>query len=298
MTKEDFQNLWNSNFTGSALVSHLSYLIVLILVAIQIYLGITFKHYMKSLRKSLLIIFFVIADQSLFAQIDTVTSLGRTHMAVMLDNSNFDRIENDLSLIAKSPFGKKLGTIEISGSFSVFPKGLFEYVGCKEIIVNSTKSLIVTSSFGLIRGLESLRITCAVNSVDSTLVLPELRYLYLGNYKSKEFPEAFLKSQHIIEITINEGRFKTLPTGILNLKNLKVLNLSNNRLELLPAEISQLKELEVLSLNNNRLTAVPDSLCKLFSLRELYIQNNPKLIIDKEQRTCIMSLPHFENLFE
>ena len=86
-------------------------------------------------------------------------------------------------------------------------------------------------------------------------------------------PNEIERYQNLIELILDQNKFKRIPKTILKLRKLLRLSLNNNELMDLK-NIEYFKHLKYLTVDHNRLNSIDDSFCLIEKLEVLYLSNN------------------------
>lgn len=222
--------------------------------------------------KYLLIILFSFIYFSSFSQVEKnfdIISIGINSSTIDLE----EKIENFINEDSTIKINKAL---EISGDFIKIPDCIYKFYWIEELIINSTKPIVINKSINKFENLENLKVLTEIKYISDEISLKKLKRIDFDYYKSCIFPNFIIQQKELEYLKIENSNISEIPKEISNCKNLKIILLHNSKIKHLPITFYNLKNLEILGVCSNPIKIDFVKLLQMDKLKEVYIDADIK----------------------
>ncbi len=226
--------------------------------------------------KSLFIILFCFIFFSSFSQVEKnfdVISVGINASAINLEKKIEDFINADSTI-------KNIKTLEISGNFIKIPNCVYKFYWIEELLINSTKPIVINTSINKFVNLEHLKVFSEITYISNKIILKKLKRIDFDFYNSCVFPSFIILQKNLEYLKIGTSRIKKIPRKISNCKKLKFFLLYTSKIKRLPKTFYNLNNIEVLALCSSPIKINFSRLSEMKKLKEVILNKDHKYVKD------------------
>jgi len=192
-------------------------------------------------------------------------------ISIGINSSSIDLAKNIENFINNDSSIKNIKTLEISGDYTEIPDCLYQFYWIEELIINSTKPIIINKSINKFKELENFKVLSEIIYISNKISLENIKRIDFDNYKSNVFPNFIFKQKQLEYLKIENSSIKKIPIKIKYCKNLKIVLFHNSKIKKLPFTFYKLKNLEVLGICSTPIILNYSKISKMKKLNEIYI---------------------------
>ena len=209
-----------------------------------------------------------------FSQVEKnfdIISIGINSSTIDLEKEIKHFINNDSTI-------KNIKALEISGDFIRIPDCVYKFYWIEELIINSTKPIVINMSISKFTNLEHFKILSEMKCISDEISLKKLKRIDFDYYRSCVFPNFIILQKELEYLKIENSGIKKIPKKIINCKNLKTIILHNSKIKKFPNSFYQLNNLEVIGICSTHIKINFSKLFKMKNLKKVYLDKDPKII--------------------
>ena len=208
------------------------------------------------------------------------------HLLIVLTDDNNENI-NVVNKVLSDTLSHNCTSLNLAGNFTSLPGNIYTLSSIDDMMINSSKPVILDSGFSGFKNLNGLEIYSEIISIDRNIRLDSLEYLTLHYTRFRSIPKAIFTWKNLLCLEIDTGLYSVIPREISNLTKLEILILANNKIQSVPDELYSLDKLKVLNLESTRLITLSSKVCEMKSLEEIYLDGNKRLVLSDKIKGCL-----------